>query len=130
MKGVVWVFHKMLPDLEAVVEDEIVEGEKVVVRWTLRGTLADKLRTSDAGEELTVSGIGISYLSGDKIKETWLRFDVDLDESRRPEPKDEFREWLLEDTSTVDETRLVGRFDILDDCQACIRLCCLLRICC
>jgi len=130
MKGVVWVFHKMLPDLEAIVEDEIVDGDKVVIRWTLKGTPADKLRTTDGNETLTVSGISISHVIGGKIKETWLQFEADLGESQRPTPKDEFRTWLLEDTSTVEETRLVGRFDLEEDCPECFRICCLLRICC
>jgi predicted SnoaL-like aldol condensation-catalyzing enzyme len=130
MKGVVWVFHKILPNLEAAVDDEIAENGNVVIRWALRGRLADELQTADVDEEVTVAGIIVSRVSDGKIKESWLWFDADPDESQRPAPTDEMREWLLAGTSTVREARSMVPFDLGEDCPECMRLCCLFRICC
>jgi predicted SnoaL-like aldol condensation-catalyzing enzyme len=127
MKTVVWLFHKTLPDLEVVVEDEIAEGEKVVSRWAVRGTRADELRGADFEDEVTVSGISIFRISDGEIKETWLSLEAELDESQMPMPTDEIREWLLEETSAVGEATLVIPPDNQDEYA---KLCCRLYICC
>ncbi len=105
MKGFVSISHKVVPDLEAVVEDEIAEGDKVVTRWRARGKLADKLQGDDDVDEVAVSGISVFRVSDGKIAETWLRFEADLDESELPVPKEGFLEWLLEETGTIEAAR-------------------------
>jgi hypothetical protein len=127
VKSLVWLLHKTVPDLQVVVEDEITEGEKVVSRWTLRGTRADELRRADIEDEVTISGISIFLISEGKIKATWLSLEAELDQSRIPMPTDEIQEWLSSDTTTVEEARLVIP---PDDGSWFLRLCCRLRICC
>jgi len=120
MKGFVSISHKVVPNLEAVVEDEIAEGDKVVTRWTARGKVADNLQGGEVDDEVAVSGISVFRVSDGKIEETWFRFEADLDESEQPVPKEEFREWLLEDTGTIE-----ARFPQDPDTFA--RFCCLWR---
>jgi hypothetical protein len=130
MKGFVWLSRKILPNLEVVVEDEIAEGEKVMTRWTLRGKLADKLRASGVNNEVTVSGISVSRVIGGRIKETWLRCEADLQGPQRPVPRDEFREWLREDTPTAKRGASHLELPIPEDQTS--RFCCMigLRFCC
>ena len=46
------------PDSRFAVEDRIAEGDKVVSRWTARGThRGEFLGISPTGEEVTVTGI-------------------------------------------------------------------------
>jgi predicted SnoaL-like aldol condensation-catalyzing enzyme len=128
MLGFVWLSHKISPNLKAVVEDEIAEGEKVVTRWTARGTLADELRDTDGDDEVAVSGIGVFLITDGKIKETWLRFEADPSETQGPVPKRAFRQWLREPTGTVWD-RLFATRSIKPEFA--MRWCCLFyRRCC
>lgn len=130
MKDLVWFSRKMLPDLEVVVEDDIAEGEKVMIRWTLTGKLADKLRAPDVDEEVTVSGISVCRVIGGKIMETWLRCEA-VQEPQRPVPRDEFREWLRENTPTMEREASHLTFPPLDNSPV-SRFCCILglKFCC
>jgi len=68
MKDFVSISRKISPDLAAVVEDEIAEGDKVVTRWTAKGELADKLQGGDVDDEVAVSGISVFRVSDGKIE--------------------------------------------------------------
>jgi predicted ester cyclase len=72
--------HKMFtamlaaaPDLQVTIEDSVAEGDKVVVRWTFRGTHTGVSATGAAptGEPITVLAIGIYRLVAGKIEEDW-----------------------------------------------------------
>jgi len=135
MKGLVWLCHKVMPDLEVMVEDERAEGEKVTTRWTLRGNLEDGLRAAGVGEQVTVSGTSVSRVIGGKIKETRLRCEADLQEPQRQVPRDEFRAWLREDPLTAKEDGFRPRsrsleIPIPDEWAS--RFCCIfgLKFCC
>ncbi len=82
-----------------------------------------------ADEEVTVSGVSIFSVSDKgRITETWLRFEANLDESQSVVPKDEFREWLLEDATTVERAANFRLGSINDEF---LRWCCfLLKPCC
>ena len=85
MKAFVAVVRKMSPGLRVTVEDEISEGEKVVVRWSAGGRAIDQEGPDDPG--VAVSGIAIFRVSDGEIRETWLRFQSHDDRPRR-RPKD------------------------------------------
>jgi predicted ester cyclase len=127
VKSVVWLLHYTLPDLEVVIEDEIAEGDKVVSRWAVRGTVADKLRGVAIDDEVTISGMSIFRISHGEIKETWLSLETELDESQMPMPTDEIREWMFDATSAVGKARSVTTFGDGSDESS---LCCRLGICC
>src|SRR5215217_3620831 len=65
------------PDLSFSVEDVIAEGDKVVVRWTVRGTHEGETEAfgSPTGNQLEQEGITIHRIEEDKIVEEWERYD-------------------------------------------------------
>jgi steroid delta-isomerase-like uncharacterized protein len=60
------------PDMRVTVEDEVAEGDKVVTRWTGRGTHRDEfLVITPTGNRVEVTGITIHRIEGGKIAEEW-----------------------------------------------------------
>jgi len=60
------------PDLHVTVEDMIAEGDKVVVRLTMRGTQQGALGgIPPSGKQVAVSTIDIVRIEGGKIAEEW-----------------------------------------------------------
>jgi len=69
--------HTAFPDLNTSEEDLISEGDKIVVRRTFRGThKGEFMGVAASGNEVTFSGIFIDRLTGGKIEEQWVVFDV------------------------------------------------------
>ena len=65
------------PDLSFTVEDVIAEGDKVVVRWTVRGTHEGEIEAfgPPTGKQLEQEGITIQRIEEDKIVEQWEHYD-------------------------------------------------------
>ena len=75
-KQVVKAFRSAFPDMQVRLEDVLAEGDKVVGRWTLRGThRGDLLGTPPSGKQVTVSGMDVVRTSGGKIVEHWGQHD-------------------------------------------------------
>ena len=65
------------PDLRWAVEDLIAEGDKVVARWTNRGTHQGEWRGIAAtGKPVTMSGVSIFRIVNGKIRERWGNTDA------------------------------------------------------
>lgn len=76
-KYVVNLYHGAFPDAQITVEDEIAEGDKVVTRWTGRGThQGEFMGVSPSGNRVEVAGITINRVSEGKIAETWTIYDA------------------------------------------------------
>ncbi len=74
-----WVsmFRTAFPDLQLSVEDQVAEGDKVVTRYTGRGTHQGELMgLPPTNNEAVVSGIIVSRVSGGRIEEEWNNFDA------------------------------------------------------
>ena len=74
-----WVsmFRSAFPDLQLSVEDQVAEGDKVVTRYTGRGTHQGELMgIPPTNNEAVVSGIIISRVSDGRIEEEWNNFDA------------------------------------------------------
>lgn len=95
MKAFAGLFRKALPDLRITIEDAIVEGEKVVLRWRIGGTLAEE--TPGAGSWTEVWGISIHHVAGDQIRETWMHIETQQDAEQPPAARPEVQDWLMED---------------------------------
>jgi steroid delta-isomerase-like uncharacterized protein len=68
------------PDIQVAEEDMIAEGDKVVVRWTMRAThQGELLGIPPTGKQVTTTLIIIYRLVNGKIAEEWLLND-DLSE--------------------------------------------------
>jgi steroid delta-isomerase-like uncharacterized protein len=65
------------PDLNVTIEDVIAEGDKVVIRYTSRGTHQGETGGLGlpTGRQIELEGIAIQRFEGDKIVEFWDRFD-------------------------------------------------------
>jgi steroid delta-isomerase-like uncharacterized protein len=64
--------HQAFPDLTATVEDEIVQGDKVVFRMTWRGTHeGESLGIPPTGQQVTFLVIDIVRVSDGKLVEHW-----------------------------------------------------------
>jgi steroid delta-isomerase-like uncharacterized protein len=76
VKQYVTLFRTAFPDLRATVDDVIAEGDRVVTRWTSRGTHQGELMGIPAsGKRVTFSGITINRVSGGKVVEDRTNFD-------------------------------------------------------
>ena len=75
-KRFVTTYLSAFPDLNATVEDAIAEGDKVVTRWTLRGTHRGELMgIAPTERQIELKGITIHRVEGSKIVEEWEGYD-------------------------------------------------------
>ena len=76
-KEMVGAFRAAFPDLRVKNEDVIAEGDKVVARWTARGTHNGALMNiPPTGKQVTLKGIDVLRIEGGKIVERWGEFDA------------------------------------------------------
>ena len=65
------------PDSHYTFDDILAEGDKVVIRWTFRGTHKGELMgTAPTGKKVTATGIVISRIEGGRIVEDWINWDA------------------------------------------------------
>ena len=65
------------PDVHFTIEDEVVEGDKVVTRFICRGTHEGYLvGIAPTGKRMTVSGIVLNRFANDRLMESWINFDT------------------------------------------------------
>jgi steroid delta-isomerase-like uncharacterized protein len=68
--------HTAFPDLVVTVEGQTAEGDQVVARWTLQGTHRGEWRgIAPTGRRVSMAGITIFRLAGDRIVESWETAD-------------------------------------------------------
>ena len=78
VKPIMAGFRASFPDLRFVIEDQIEEGDRVVTRFTLRGTqTGDFMGIPPTGRRVELSGIQIERIVDGKIVEHW-RISDDL----------------------------------------------------
>ena len=69
-------YLRAYPDARITIEDQLVEGDRVVTRWTGRGTQTGQfMEMPPSGKRVAVQGVQIDRLSGGKIVESWTLFD-------------------------------------------------------
>jgi steroid delta-isomerase-like uncharacterized protein len=65
------------PDLHITIEDQFAEGDKVVTRFTSRGThQGEFVGIPPTGNQITVEGISIDRVVGGKSAESWTISDI------------------------------------------------------
>jgi steroid delta-isomerase-like uncharacterized protein len=66
-----------LPDYLCTIDDQIAEGDRVVTRWTVRGTqTAELIGVPATGRRVILTGVAIDRVADGKIVETWLEADI------------------------------------------------------
>jgi predicted ester cyclase len=64
------------PDARSTVEEQVAEGDRVVTRWTARGThTGDFQEMAPTGKPFTLTGITIERVVDAKIAEVWVNRD-------------------------------------------------------
>jgi steroid delta-isomerase-like uncharacterized protein len=76
LKQFMGVYLRAFPDANITVDDQLVEGDRVVTRWTGRGTQTGEfMQMPPSGKKVAVQGVQIDSFSGGKIVESWTLFD-------------------------------------------------------
>jgi steroid delta-isomerase-like uncharacterized protein len=71
------VMISAFPDLDRTIEDLVAEGDKVVARWTAKGThTGDFQGIAPSGRVATSSGITIFRIADGRIVEEWSESDM------------------------------------------------------
>ena len=75
-KQFVSMYRSAFPDVRFTIEDQIVEEDKVVTRWTAHGTQKGELMgISATGKQVVVTGISINHFVEGKVVESWSNWD-------------------------------------------------------
>ncbi len=70
------MFRAAFPDLNITIDDQVSEGDKVVTRYTFRGThKGDLMGIAPTGKQVTTIGISIERFVDGKVVERWEVFD-------------------------------------------------------
>lgn len=76
VKAVAEAVISAFPDREIVHHDELAEGDKVLIRWTMSGTQQGELQgIPPTGKRVTVTGFDLFRVSGGKITDLWQEVD-------------------------------------------------------
>jgi len=66
-----------MPDIQYTFEDQIAEGDKVVTRYTAKGTHQGELfGIAATGKPLTMTALVLQRVVSGKIQESWLELDM------------------------------------------------------
>lgn len=69
-------FHAAFPDVQFTIDDEISEGKKVAVRWTMRATHRGEYQGHPpTGKPIEVTGISVFQIAEGKIQEISVSMD-------------------------------------------------------
>ncbi len=73
----VQMWRLAFPDLQISVQDIFSSGEKVVARWSARGSHeGDLMGIVGTGKKAVIKGVTISIFRGDKVVETFTEWDT------------------------------------------------------
>jgi steroid delta-isomerase-like uncharacterized protein len=76
-KQIITMFRSAFPDIQLTIDDEIYTGDKVVHRWTLRGThQAPFMGVPPTGKQVAFTGTTIVQMRDGKIAARWSNVDM------------------------------------------------------
>lgn len=76
LKQLIVMFRTAFPDLLCTIEDEIIQGDKVAVHWTMRGTHKGLfLGNSPTSKSISVKGLIYVRIENGQIIENWMLVD-------------------------------------------------------
>ncbi|MDX6397487.1 MAG: hypothetical protein QOJ43_895 [Gaiellaceae bacterium] len=77
VKAAVAGYRTGFPDLQITIDEQVAEGDRVVTRWSARGTHGGDLMGMPAtGKQATVTGMTIDRLENGRIVETRTNWDT------------------------------------------------------
>jgi len=75
-KAMIVAYRTAYPDVHLTVDDLLADGDKVVARWTTRGTNTGNLMGMPAtGKQIELPGISVFRIVNGKVAEEWEGFD-------------------------------------------------------
>lgn len=76
IKQYVAMLRAGFPDIHFTIEEQVAEGDRVVTRWTARGThLGDFQGIPPTSKQIRVTGTDIDRIVNDKTVECWINMD-------------------------------------------------------
>lgn len=76
VRSLIGAYRRAFPNLTFSVEDQIAERDRVVTRWTARGThLHELLGIAATGRQIEVTGSTIARLEAGRVAEAWVHWD-------------------------------------------------------
>jgi len=76
LKLMIAIYRTAFPDLLCTVDDEIVEGDRVAARWTMRGTHKGPfLGNQPTGRPVEIQGMIFARLEKGRMVEDWTLID-------------------------------------------------------
>ena len=76
VRAVISAYRTAFPDLHLILDDTLADGDKVVLRLTVRGThQGDLMGIPPSGHAVAITAIEIFRLDGGKIVEQWVAVD-------------------------------------------------------
>jgi steroid delta-isomerase-like uncharacterized protein len=76
LKHYVTMYRTAFPDIQDTVEEIVAEGDKVVIRWTSRGTNEGEfMGVAPTGRHVTFTGMRLFRIAENKIVESWVNID-------------------------------------------------------
>lgn len=76
-KQIITMFRSAFPDVKLHIDDEVYADDKVVHRWTLRGThQANFMGLPGTGKQVALTGITIVQMRDGKIAARWANLDM------------------------------------------------------
>ena len=76
VKELVNMLRSAFPDLNATIEDQIAEDDKVVSRMTMRGTQRGEfMGIPPSGKQFEISGISVWLLHDGQLVQEWVSWD-------------------------------------------------------
>lgn len=76
LKQLVGTYLSAFPGMQLSVEDQVAESDKVVTRFTARGTHTGELEgVAPSGKSVTIAALSVCRLEGGKYAEVWEVFD-------------------------------------------------------
>jgi predicted ester cyclase len=71
------MMHEAFAQLEVFIDDQIAENDRVTTRWSAVGThIGDFAGIAATGRNVTMSGIDIHRVEGDRLVESWEQLDL------------------------------------------------------
>lgn len=75
-RGAVKAYRDAFSGFQFLIEDMMAEGDKVIIRWTIRGThTGDYMGVPATGKDIGLTGIAIRRIAGGRIAEEWVEMD-------------------------------------------------------
>lgn len=77
VKRLAAIVHTSFPDLHFTIEDMVAEGDKVVYRYSVRGTHQNEfMGIAATGRRISFTGIHIYRVGGGQLQEEWENWDT------------------------------------------------------